>query len=127
MCVPPGPAVRSIDSGGDNDFLDSNLVDDAALGVDLGRDDAASGVGRVLQRRRRSDCRRSSLAARLGGLAARLGGLAGLSNLERVGVVRARLSGSLDVVHADAVAVLGTGWRVGLCRNRRNGSNADTA
>lgn len=56
MGVPP--AESRVHSGGNNDLLDGNLVDNTILGVDLGRDDAALRAGRIAEGWAGSDSRR---------------------------------------------------------------------
>ena len=118
MCVPPGLLV-ALNGSGHDDLLNRNFVHDATLGVDLSRDDAADRVRGILESRRGSDGRHSSLGA------------AGEDNVERVCVLGSWNSSGLDVVHADATAPLvgdlGAGRSVGLRGDRSNGCDGNAA
>lgn len=113
------PAVRRVNCGGDDDLLDSNLVHNATLGVDLGADNATLGRS-VIEAGARRDSRgsRSIAACR---------SLARLCDLKRVSIVGAGDRGRLDVVNADAVTVLGASRRVALRGNWCDRGDTDTA
>lgn len=56
MGVPP--AESRVHSRGNNDLLDGNLVDNAILSINLSRNDAALGIGRIAEGWAGSDSRR---------------------------------------------------------------------